>query len=249
MLKIVVMGIVLLLSVSASVLAQENSTLSGVVIDTTGAFIPGAEVTAVQDATGMATTRVTDGIGRYEFALQPGLYTLTAELPGFQAGIRNNVELMPGQPVQMNFTLEISAVDTTLVVVGSRAKPRSVTKSAVPVDVIRTEDFTSQGSTDLANQLRAVVPSFNVSIQPISDAATIVRPANLRNLAPDHTLILVNGKRRHRAAVITWLGNGIADGSQGPDLSVIPSIAIRQAEVLRDGAAAQYGSDAPSPAS
>ena len=242
--KIVVMGIVLLLSVSASVLAQENSTLSGVVIDTTGAFIPGAEVTAVQDATGMATTRVTDGIGRYEFALQPGLYTLTAELPGFQTDIRNNVELMPGQPVQMNFTLEISAVDTTLVVVGSRAKPRSVTKSAVPVDVIRTEDFTSQGSTDLANQLRAVVPSFNVSIQPISDAATIVRPANLRNLAPDHTLVLVNGKRRHRAAVITWLGNGIADGSQGPDLSVIPSIAIRQAEVLRDGAAAQYGSDA-----
>ena len=242
--KIVSMGIVLLLSVSASVLAQENSTLSGVVIDTTGAVIPGAEVTAVQDATGMATTRVTDGIGRYEFALQPGLYTLTAELPGFQADIRNNVELMLGQPVQMNFTLEISAVDTTLVVVGSRAKPRSVTKSAVPVDVIRAEDFTRQGSTDLANQLRAVVPSFSVSIQPISDAATIVRPANLRNLAPDHTLILVNGKRRHRAAVITWLGNGIADGSQGPDLSVIPSIAIRQAEVLRDGAAAQYGSDA-----
>ena len=112
------------------------------------------------------------------------------------------------------------------------------------VDVIRGEDFASQGSADLANQLRAVVLSFNVSIQPISDAATIVRPANLRNLAPDHTLILVNGKRRHRAAVITWLGNGIADGSQGPDLSVIPSIAIRQAEVLRDGAAAQYGSDA-----
>ena len=102
----------------------------------------------------------------------------------------------------------------------------------------------SQGSTDLAEQLRTVVPSFNISIQPISDAATIVRPANLRNLAPDHTLILVNGKRRHRAAVITWLGNGIADGSQGPDLSVIPSIAVRQAEVLRDGAAAQYGSDA-----
>ena len=242
--KIVGMGIVLLLSVSASVLAQENSTLSGVVIDTTGAFIPGAEVTAVQDATGMATTRVTDGIGRYEFALQPGLYTLTAEMPGFQADIRNNVELMPGQPVQMSFTLEISTLNTALVVVGSRAKPRSVTKSAVPVDVIRTEDFTSQGSPDLANQLRAVVPSFNVNIQPISDAATIVRPANLRNLAPDHTLILVNGKRRHRAAVITWLGNGIADGSQGPDLSVIPSIAVRQAEVLRDGAAAQYGSDA-----
>ena len=119
-----------------------------------------------------------------------------------------------------------------------------MTASAVPIDVIRNEDFVSQGSTDLADQLRTVVPSFNISIQPISDAATIVRPANLRNLAPDHTLLLVNGKRRHRAAVITWLGNGIADGSQGPDLSVIPSIAIRQAEVLRGGAAAQYGSDA-----
>ena len=128
--------------------------------------------------------------------------------------------------------------------VGSRAQPRSVTASTVPVDVISTEDFATQGNPDLANQLRAVVPSFNVSIQPISDAATIVRPASLRNLAPDHTLLLVNGKRRHRAAVITWLGNGIADGSQGPDISVIPSIAIRQAEVLRDGAAAQYGSDA-----
>ena len=121
--KIVSMGIVLLLSVSASVLAQENSTLSGVVTDTTGAFIPGAEVTAVQDATGMATTRVTDAIGKYEFALQPGLYTLTAEMPGFQADTRNNVELMPGQPVQMSFTLEISTLNTALVVVGSRAKP------------------------------------------------------------------------------------------------------------------------------
>ena len=62
-------------------------------------------------------------------------------------------------------------------------------------------------------------------------------------MAPDHTLVLVNGKRRHRAAVIAWLGNGVADGAQGPDLSVIPAIALRQAEVLRDGAAAQYGSD------
>ena len=114
----------------------------------------------------------------------------------------------------------------------------------VPVDVITTQDFISQGDVDLTNQLRNVVPSFNVNTQPISDAATVVRPANLRNMAPDHTLVLVNGKRRHRAAVIAWLGNGVADGAQGPDLSVIPPIALRQVEVLRDGAAAQYGSDA-----
>ena len=242
--RIVGWGVVLLLSVPVSVLSQVSTTVRGTVTDSTGGVIPGASVTVVHETTDEATTRLTDETGNYEFTgLPPGIYTLTADVPGFEVGTYSNVELAAGQEVLRNFTLEISVV-TTLVVVGSRAKPRSVTKSAVPVDVIRAVDFTSQGSTDLANQLRAVVPSFNVSIQPISDAATIVRPANLRNLAPDHTLILVNGKRRHRAAVITWLGNGIADGSQGPDLSVIPSIAIRQAEVLRDGAAAQYGSDA-----
>ena len=245
--RIVGWGVVLLLllSVPVSVLSQVSTIVRGTVTDSTGGVIPGASVTVVHETTDEATTRLTDEIGNYEFTgLPPGIYTLTADMPGFEVGTYSNVELAAGQEVLRNFTLEISAADTTLVVVGSRAKPRSVTTSSVPVDVIRTEDFTSQGSPDLANQLRAVVPSFNVNIQPISDAATIVRPANLRNLAPDHTLILVNGKRRHRAAVITWLGNGIADGSQGPDLSVIPSIAVRQAEVLRDGAAAQYGSDA-----
>ena len=243
--RIVGWGVVLFLSVPVSVLSQVSTTVRGTVTDSTGGVIPGASVTVVHETTDEATTRLTDETGNYEFTgLPPGIYTLTADVPGFEVGTYSNVELAAGQEVLRNFTLEISAIGTTLVVVGSRAKPRSVTKSAVPVDVIRAVDFTSQGSTDLANQLRAVVPSFNVSIQPISDAATIVRPASLRNLAPDHTLILVNGKRRHRAAVITWLGNGIADGSQGPDLSVIPSIAIRQAEVLRDGAAAQYGSDA-----
>ena len=241
----IVFGVVLLFGLSTGALAQREATVSGTVTDSTGGVIPGAEVTAIHETTDEVTTGFTDVTGNYQLTgLQPGFYTLTANVPGFQTGTHINVELRSDQPVLQNFVLEIEAVDTTLVVVGSRAKPRSVTESTVPVDVIRAEDFTSQGSTDLANQLRTVVPSFSVSIQPISDAATIVRPANLRNLAPDHTLLLVNGKRRHRAAVITWLGNGIADGSQGPDLSVIPSIAIRQAEVLRDGAAAQYGSDA-----
>ncbi|MCB0307659.1 MAG: TonB-dependent receptor plug domain-containing protein, partial [Calditrichaeota bacterium] len=102
----------------------------------------------------------------------------------------------------------------------------------------------NQGLTDVLDQLRTVVPSLNVNAQPISDAATLVRPANLRGLPPDSTLLLLNGKRRHRSAVITFLGSGLSDGSQGPDLSVIPSIALEQVEVLRDGAAAQYGSDA-----
>ena len=233
----------LLFGTSARTFAQENATLAVAVADPTGAFIPGADVTATNDTTGIAETGVTNAAGGYTFTLQPGTYTITAEMPGFQTGIESNVALGAGQQVLRDFTLEIGVVATTITV-GTRAEPRSMTESTVPVDVIRSEDFASQGSTDLANQLRAVVPSFNINIQPISDAATIVRPANLRNLAPDHTLILVNGKRRHRAAVIAWLGNGIADGSQGPDISVIPSMAVRQAEVLRDGAAAQYGSDA-----
>ncbi len=131
-----------------------------------------------------------------------------------------------------------------IVTIGTRGKPRSATDSVAPVDVISASDFISQGGVDTSNLLRNVVPSFNVNDQPISDAATLVRPANLRGLAPDHTLILVNGQRRHRAAVITWLGNGLSDGSQGPDVAAIPSLALQSVEVLRDGAAAQYGSDA-----
>jgi iron complex outermembrane receptor protein len=131
-----------------------------------------------------------------------------------------------------------------VVVLGTRRAARSATDSAVPVDVIGGDDFVNQGDTDLSNLLKNVVPSYNVNTQPISDAATLVRPANLRGLAPDHTLVLVNGKRRHRAAVIYWLGNGVSDGAQGPDISPIPAIALKQVAVLRDGAAAQYGSDA-----
>ena len=131
-----------------------------------------------------------------------------------------------------------------MVVVGTRAEPRSVLESVVPIDVLPSKDFTKQGGTDLPDLLRNLVPSYNVNAQPIADAATVVRPANLRGLAPDHTLLLVNGKRRHRASVIAWLGNGLSDGAQGADLSPIPSIALKQLEVLRDGASAQYGSDA-----
>ena len=131
-----------------------------------------------------------------------------------------------------------------LVVTGSRATPRSVTDAAVPVDVVKGEDFARQGGSDVPDLLRNLVPSYNVNLQPISDAATVVRPPNLRGLAPDHALVLVNGKRRHRASVIYWLGNGISDAAQGQDTSPIPAIALRQVEVLRDGASAQYGSDA-----
>ena len=131
-----------------------------------------------------------------------------------------------------------------VVVVGSRRRDRSAADSPVPVDVIGGDDFLAHGNTDMDDLLAALVPSYNVAQEPISDAATFIRPATLRSLPPDATLVLVNGKRRHRAAVIALLGAGISGGSQGPDLSAIPAIALDRLEVLRDGASAQYGSDA-----
>ena len=131
-----------------------------------------------------------------------------------------------------------------VVVVGSRRRDRSAADSPVPVDVIGGSDFEAQGGSNMDDLIASLVPSYNVSQEPISDAATFIRPATLRGLAPDATLVLVNGKRRHRAAVIALLGAGISGGSQGPDVSVIPAIALDRLEVLRDGASAQYGSDA-----
>ena len=154
-----------------------------------------------------------------------------------------DVEALGLSPAEVRGLLAGFAEET--VVVGSRAEPRSATESAVPVDVLSAADLVSRGAGDLKDQLRTIVPSFSVNSQPISGASTVVRPAMLRNLAPDHTLVLVNGKRRHRSSIVDWSGgNGVAFGSQGPDVSVIPAIALRQVEVLRDGAAAQYGSDA-----
>jgi iron complex outermembrane receptor protein len=132
----------------------------------------------------------------------------------------------------------------TVSVLGTRSTARSATDSAVPIDIIDAEELRNQGSTDVLDALKVLVPSFNVSTIPIDDAATLIRPANLRGLPPDNTLILVNGKRRHRSAVITFLGHGLSDGAQGVDISVFPALALDQVEVLRDGAAAQYGSDA-----
>ena len=131
-----------------------------------------------------------------------------------------------------------------IVTIGSRRQARSSADTVAPVDVISANDILDQASTDISDLIRTVVPSYQVNTQPISDAATIVRPANLRGLSPDNTLVLLNGKRRHRAAVISFLGGGISDGAHGPDIGVFPALGLKQVEVLRDGASSQYGADA-----
>ena len=153
-------------------------------------------------------------------------------------------------PVQQVFAQETADQEPEIVkleeviVVGSRVPTRSAHDSPVPVDVIEAKDMRNYGVRDMNSLLRATVPSYNVNQQPIGDAATLVRPANLRGLPPDSTLILVNGKRRHRGSVLTFLGGGISDGAHATDLAAFPAIALKRVEVLRDGAAAQYGSDA-----
>ena len=153
-------------------------------------------------------------------------------------------------PIQQSVAQEAAGQDAEVatleevVVVGSRVPTRSAHDSPVPIDVIEGKSLRNYGVRDINSLLRATVPSYNVNQQPLSDAATLVRPANLRGLPPDSTLILVNGKRRHRGSVITFLGGGLSNGAHATDLASIPAIALKRVEVLRDGAAAQYGSDA-----
>jgi iron complex outermembrane receptor protein len=149
----------------------------------------------------------------------------------------------PSYAAENDSTVEEKNIER-IAVVGSRSAPRSVAESPVPVDIIGGDELGKNASSDMLDMLAGAIPSFNVRAQPISDAATLIRPVNLRGLSSDSTLVLVNGKRRHRASVIAFQGGGVNDGAQGPDISVIPSIGMKQVEVLRDGAAAQYGSDA-----
>ena len=225
--------------------SAQDAAIEGLVTDTTGLILPGVTVEARRATAGdQMQTAVTDGAGRFTMsALQPGTYDVTFTLPGFAPVVRDRVEISAGAPVTLDIEMSVG-LEERVVVLGSRAQPRSVTDSTVPIDVISSEDVVRQGYTDIGDQLRTLVPSYNVNPQPVGDAGRLIRPATLRGLAPDHTLVLVNGKRRHRGAVITWIGNGVADGAQGPDIASIPAIALRQIEVLRDGAAAQYGSDA-----
>ncbi len=212
---------------------QDERCLEVRVLDPSSASIQGATVSIGEreERTGNAGVATFCGLGS-----GPHWVIVSAENFQVDEGFVDQSEGMVAITLQ-------ALLETELVVVGSRARPRSVTESPVPIDAIPLEDVISQGSTTLDYQLRTLVPSFNVATHPISDAATLVRPASLRNLAHDHTLVLVNGKRRHRSSVIAWFA-GVTDGAQGPDISTIPSIALRQVEVLRDGASAQYGSDA-----
>ncbi|GAK34411.1 colicin I receptor [alpha proteobacterium Q-1] len=130
-----------------------------------------------------------------------------------------------------------------IVVTGTRRLDRTIADSAVPIDVLTAADLNRQGFTETNQILANLLPSFNFPLPSITDGTDTTRPATLRGLGPDHTLVLVNGKRRHTSALLNVNGS-VGRGSSAVDLNMIPASAIERIEVLRDGAAAQYGSDA-----
>ena len=147
--------------------------------------------------------------------------------------------MMPVLGTPQAFAQEDEALEE-VTVTGVRGKPRTVQDSPVAVDVFSTEDLENVEFTDMNDIIRTLVPSFNLSREAISDGGTFIRPATLRGLPTDKTLVLLNGKRRHRAALVGIGGSG----TQGPDLATIPAAAIKGLEIVRDGASALYGSDA-----
>ncbi|NIB43980.1 TonB-dependent receptor [Pseudomaricurvus alkylphenolicus] len=130
-----------------------------------------------------------------------------------------------------------------VVTIGTRTKGRTAEDLPVPVDVLNSEAMSNTGHTEVGRMLQSLAPSFNFSSSTISDGTDALRPATLRGLGPDQTLVLINGKRRHQASLI-HINTSVGRGTAGVDMNAIPASAIKRIEVLRDGAAAQYGSDA-----
>ena len=236
------MAYALMIGGAATPLLAQAGTLRGTVADSSGSPLSNASITV--EGTGLRTTSGTRG--EYEIRGVPaGQRTVRARLIGFQAASAP-VTVGPGDEARRDFILARSTVQLAPidVVIGSRARHTAAEELAVPVDVFPAEQLQQQGSSETSVILQAVAPSINFPRQSVVDAGDIVRPFTLRGLSPDHTLVLLNGWRRHQTAVVNSFNYGMGAGSSGVDLNALPSSALDRIEVLRDGAAAQYGSDA-----
>jgi len=229
------------LFVLPSLLLAQSGSIRGRVADAARAPLARAIISA--EGSGLRTT--SDDQGRYEIrGVSAGVYTVRARLLGY---VPQSARVTVGQgPVTQDFALAEQAISLSPVdvVVGSRARHTAAEQLAVPVDVFTSEEMALQGSSETSQILQSLAPSVNFPRQSVTDANDIVRPFTLRGLSPDHTLVLVNGVRRHQMAVLNTFAYGMGAGSSGVDLNTIPGGAIDRIEVLRDGASAQYGSDA-----
>src|SRR5438128_6476351 len=222
--------------------AAQAGGIRGRVTDSTGAALGRVSVTI--EALGARAT--TDDQGNYEFRSVPaGSHSVRVRLLGY-VPLVVRVSVTAGQPTRQDFALRTQpiALSPIDVVVGSRARHTASEELAVPVDVYGAEQLLQQGTTETGQILQALSPSINFPRQSVTDAGDIVRPFTLRGLSPDHALVLLNGWRRHQTALVNNFAYGMAAGSSGVDLNAIPASAIDRIEVLRDGASAQYGSDA-----
>jgi iron complex outermembrane receptor protein len=232
---------IVLLAFGSTALAAQGGSIRGRIADPAGAPLPRAQVSV--EGTGLRAT--SDDQGRYDIrSVGAGTYTVRVRLLGYVPQSAR-VVVAEGAAVQ-NFTLAAQAIALSPVdvVVGSRARHTAAEELAVPVDVFTAEQMAQQGTSETSQILQALAPSVNFPRQSVTDANDIVRPFTLRGLSPDHTLVLVNGWRRHQMAVMNTFAYGMGAGSSGVDLNALPSGAIDRIEVLRDGASAQYGSDA-----
>ncbi len=222
------------------VLAQDSISISGTVTtQADGLSVPGATIGAV----GIEVTTTTDANGRYSLdipraQLRGERIQIRVDAPGLPTEI---VEILVSGPA-LEVNVALRPAFTERVTVGSRA-PTAESEKAVPVDIISREQIAASGYAETAQVIQSLTPSFNFPRPTITDGTDTVRPATLRGLGPDQVLVLVNGKRRHQSALV-HLNNSIGRGSTGVDLNAIPVSAIDHIEVLRDGASAQYGSDA-----
>jgi len=227
---------------AARPVAAQMATLTGSIADSTGEALPAA-VIRVDDTSLRATSNVT---GAYRIEGVPaGTHTLRVMLIGYKHSSRE-VTAGAGETLNVDFTLSRAPIliPPTEVVVGSRAPHTAADELAVPVDVYTSEKIAKQGASETTQILQSLSPSVNFPRQSVTDATDVVRPFTLRGLSPDHTLVLVNGARRHQTALVNTFAYGTGAGSSGVDMNAIPASAIDRIEVLRDGASAQYGSDA-----
>ena len=229
--------IMLTLGMFSGLMAQ--GSIVGSVTDADGNALPGANVAVEGTSLGAAT----DGNGSYSISGVPAeSYTLTASFIGYESSSQS-VTVGAGAS-QVDFSLATSALaGADVFVTGTRAAGRTAMKSPTPIDGFDDLTLRRQGNGDLTETLKNLVPSFNAT--PLTgDGAAFVRPTSMRGLPPDNILVMTNSKRRHRSALISHFGAAMNVGAQAVDVGMIPSIAIKKLEVLRDGAAAQYGSDA-----
>ena len=237
-------SLLLLTTLAGAAAAQDGGppgALRGrVTVAGSGAPLTGATVLVV----GTRLQATTGGDGGYEIRAVPaGDWTLRVRRIGYEATTRRVT--VGTEAVSADFAL--TSVPTQLAevqIVGSRAQHTAAEELAVPVDVYTSETIRRQGTTETSQVLQQLAPSVNFPRQSVTDADDIVRPFTLRGLSPDHTLVLVNGLRRHRTSLVHIFAYGMGAGSSGVDLNALPASAIEQIEVLREGAAAQYGSDA-----